>query len=206
MPKRKSMTRGTTIIPFNFNEVLRHDSVFYDGYWQNENNFKDIREKVLEAFCFPKFYDEENKRLASKLQSCNSVSCHIRRGDYLKDSNMCVCTPSYYTHALEKMNEQVHPDLYCIFSDDIEWCKEHLATLCDGKKVVYVDWNKGVESYRDMQLMSLCKHNIIANSSFSWWGAWLNQNENKVVMAPQKWMKVSIVNEPICDSWMRINY
>ena len=70
--------------------------------------------------------------------------------------------------------------------------------------MIYVDWNKGQESFRDMQLMSLCKHNIIANSSFSWWGAWLNQNKDKVVMAPKDWMNKRVANDPICKDWIRI--
>lgn len=205
LPKRCSMTSGTTQIPFSRDEITRNDSVFYDGYWQNEGNFKHIRQQVLNAFEFPEIEDEPNIQLAKMLQNTNSVSCHVRRGDYLKDANMCVCTPEYYIHAVEKMNELVNPDLYCIFSDDIEWCKENLAALCKGKNIVYVDWNKGKESYRDMQLMSLCKHNIIANSSFSWWGAWLNQNQDKKVIAPEKWMKKDIVNSPICSDWIGIH-
>lgn len=207
LPTRKRMTRGTTKIPFKEEELERKDSVFYDGYWQNERNFKHIRQKVLKAFVFPKIEDEQNLDLCKILQNTNSVSCHVRRGDYLKEPNFCVCTPYYYVQAVKKMNELVNPDLYCIFSDDIEWCKENLAALCKGKKIVYVDWNKGENSYRDMQLMSLCKHNIIANSSFSWWGAWLNKNPHKIVIAPEKWMRAHIVNSPICNDWVKIrNY
>lgn len=204
LPKRDSMTRGTSQITFNEDEVLRKDSVFYDGYWQNEGNFKHIRQQVLEAFQFPKMKDELNINLVKMLQQTNSVSCHVRRGDYLKDPNMCICTSDYYVHAVAKMKELVNPDLYCIFSDDIEWCKENLSALCKGKKMVYVDWNKGQNSFRDMQLMSLCKHNIIANSSFSWWGAWLNNNPDKIVISPNTWMNKRVINDPICKSWLRI--
>ena len=204
LPKRDSMTRGTSQITFNEDEVLRKDSVFYDGYWQNEGNFKHIRHQVLEAFQFPKMKDELNINLVKMLQQTNSVSCHVRRGDYLKDPNMCICTSDYYVHAVAKMKELVNPDLYCIFSDDIEWCKENLSALCKGKKMVYVDWNKGQNSFRDMQLMSLCKHNIIANSSFSWWGAWLNNNPDKIVISPNTWMNKRVINDPICKSWLRI--
>lgn len=203
LPKRQSMTFETLQIPFDRNEVERKDSVYYDGYWQDDNYFKDIKEIVLKSFRFPKL-DERNHELANKLQSCNSVSCHVRRNDYLKLPVMCVCTPDYYIDAINKMNNLVSPDLYCIFSDDVEWCKLNFADVFKGKDVVYVDWNKGDESFRDMQLMSLCKHNIIANSSFSWWGAWLNQNEDKVVISPEKWMNKKIKKDPICDDWIRI--
>ena len=103
------------------------------------------------------------------------------------------------------MNQRVNPDLYVVFSDDIPWCRENLMGLIGNREVVFVDWNRKENSFRDMQLMSLCKHNIIANSSFSWWGAWLNQNESKVVIAPSVWMNKPIVNDPICENWIRIN-
>ncbi len=204
MPRRKSMALQTFNTPFDKKVVERTDSVFYDGYWQDERYFKDIRKQVLEVFSFPSIVGSKNEDLVRKITSRRSVSCHVRRGDYLKNPHFCVCTPEYYTHAIKRMNDMVNPEMYCVFSDDTEWCKENLASLFEGKEVVYVDWNKGEESYRDMQLMSLCKHNIIANSSFSWWGAWLNQNMEKVVVTPEKWMNVEIVNDPICDSWIRI--
>lgn len=204
LPKRKSMTLSIPEIPYNKYDVERNDDIFYDGYWQNEDYFKNIRKSILDAFCFPGIVDERNKILIEKLYGKNSVSCHVRRGDYLKHPMMCVCTPEYYARAISKMNQQVNPELYCVFSDDIEWCRENIGALCKGMNVIYVDWNKGQESFRDMQLMSLCKHNIIANSSFSWWGAWLNQNKDKVVMAPKDWMNKRVANDPICKDWIRI--
>ncbi len=203
-PKRKSMAYGTTQIPFDYREVERLDNVFYDGYWQNEKNFISIREKILSAFTFPSFTEDKNIALCKKLLTQKAVSCHVRRGDYLKEPIMCVCTPDYYTEAVKKMKNIANPELYCIFSDDIEWCKENLTTLTDGKEVVFVDWNKGHDSFRDMQLMSLCHYNIIANSSFSWWGAWLNNHEDKIVISPNTWKNSSLINSPIPDSWLKI--
>lgn len=204
LPMRESMTRGGFDIPFDFSQVTREDSCYYEGYWQNEGNFKHIRNKILKAYTFPKFEDEMNNQLADRLKNTNAVSCHIRRGDYLKEPNMCVCTPEYYTNAIKKMNEITNPVLYVIFSDDIQWCKENIRNQVGNREVVFVDWNKGEQSFRDIQLMTLCKHNIIANSSFSWWGAWLNQNEGKVVVAPEKFTNGNPVNDPICEDWVKV--
>lgn len=200
--KRKSMTAGYTTIGFNYEEITRNDSVFYDGYWQNENNFKQIREIVLDRFSFPEIMDGKNKQLVEKLQKRNSVSVHIRRGDYLKEPIWCVCTPDYYQRGIEYIKKMDNIDLICVFSDDIQWCREHLKSLA--VDVEYVDWNKGPESFRDMQLMTYCKHNIIANSSFSWWGAWLGRREGKIVVAPKVWCNKPILNDPICDNWVRL--
>lgn len=204
LPQRKSMTIADTNIQYNYHDVIRTDSLFYDGYWQNEGYFKPIREKVLESFSFPEILDENNRRLSAKILSKNAVSCHVRRGDYLKNQIYCVCNSHYYKEAINKMNTLVVPDLYCIFSDDITWCRENLMDIIGNKEVVFVDWNKGKNSFRDMQLMSLCEHNIIANSSFSWWGAWLNDNKNKVVVAPKMWMNKELVSNPLCDSWVKV--
>lgn len=203
LPVRKSMTRGGFDIPFDLSQVTREDSCYYEGYWQNEKYFQHIREKILRAYTFPAFEDETNKKLAERLKTTNAASCHIRRGDYLKEPAMCVCTPSYYARAITKMNESVNPELYVIFSDDIQWCKENISQLIGKRDAVFVDWNKGEQSFRDIQLMTFCKHNIIANSSFSWWGAWLNQNEGKVVVAPEAFTKNRPINDPICNNWRK---
>lgn len=204
LPKRNSMTRGGFDIPFDFTQVTREDSCYYEGYWQNEGNFKHIRNKILEAYSFPEFTDEMNKKLAERLKKENAVSCHIRRGDYLTNPNICVCTPDYYARAIKKMNDLIAPNIYVIFSDDIAWCRENIERLIGNREVVFVDWNRKQESFRDMQLMSLCKHNITANSSFSWWGAWLNKNSSKVIMAPEYFDLRIPQNDPIPNDWIRI--
>ena len=204
LPKRKSMTSGTTQIPFDYMEIIRTGDVFYDGYWQDEKNFISIRSEILKAFSFPEFKDINNKQLALKLSTLRAASCHIRRGDYLKDKIFGVCSTKYYENAISQLNDMVNPDLYCIFSDDIDWCKKNIKKYLRNKDVVFVSWNKGKDSFKDMQLMSLCHYNIIANSSFSWWGAWLNNHDDKIVLTPEMWMTQTPKNDPICDSWLRI--
>lgn len=204
-PKRSCMLSGTEDIPFDYENVTRKEDGFYDGYWQNENNFLPIRNKILKAFSFPQFNDNKNIELAELITNKRAVSCHVRRGDYLKDPLYGVCTSEYYVKAIDEINKKVSPELYCVFSDDIKWCKENLGEIIGkDKEIVFVDWNKGENSFRDMQLMSLCNHNIIANSSFSWWGAWLNNHADKVVVAPNIWMNKPMVNDPLCDSWIKI--
>lgn len=204
-PKRSCMLSGTEDIPFDYENVTRKEDGFYDGYWQNENNFLPIRDKILEVFSFPQFNDKRNIELAELITNKRAVSCHVRRGDYLKDPLYGVCTSEYYVKAIDEINRKVSPDLYCVFSDDVKWCKENLGEIIGkDKEIVFVDWNKGENSFRDMQLMSLCNHNIIANSSFSWWGAWLNNHDDKVVVAPNIWMNKPMVNDPLCDSWIKI--
>ncbi len=203
--RKKTMTRGALNIPFDYREVLRDESLYYDGYWQNEGFFLKQREKLLTLYSFLPFTDELNLRLWEQMKNEITVSCHIRRGDYLKEPGMCVCTPDYYVRAIRMVNDRVHPTMYCIFSDDIPWCQEHMNDLgLMGHKVVFIGWNTGENSYRDMQLMSLCDHNIIANSSFSWWGAWLGKKDGRVIAAPEKWAHGNVVNDPICDDWIRV--
>ncbi len=176
---------------------------YYDGYWQHEEYFKDAEDAVRNAFSFPEWADIRNTELASRLRT-GSVSLHIRRGDYINHPLFQgICDLDYYKRAIDCMNKRVNPRLYCIFSNDISWCENNLSGLLADKEVVYVDWNKGAQSHADMQLMGLCDHNVIANSSFSWWGAWLNRNPQKVVIAPRKWMNVNC-EDPVPDSWIRI--
>lgn len=176
------------------------------GYWQTEHYFRSMRHEIIKAFTFPPFETgSENKLLSEELQQRCSVSVHIRRGDYLKISDTSgICTIDYYKKAITYVKKYSHPDLFSIFSDDIDWCVEQLGSIIGNTDIKYVNWNKGKESFRDMQLMSLCSHNIIANSSFSWWGAWLNQNSDKIVVAPSRWMNAEGWSEIIPNEWITI--
>ena len=160
------------------------------GYWQTEDYFISIKDKLRASFLFPPLQGI-NYQTFLDISKCQSVSVHVRRGDYLTYSIYSDLGDSdYYKKALQLFTNKYDNLKFFIFSDDIPWCKENLDVQAES---VYIDFNKGNESYIDMQLMSLCKHNIIANSSFSWWGAWLNSSPDKVVVAPRNWF--------VEDSW-----
>lgn len=204
LPTRKTMCVERKDFTFDATALIRQGNCYYDGYWQHEEYFCFVKETIWEAFSFPEMTDRRNTEIMQRLQTTNSVSLHIRRGDYINHPFFRgICDLDYYKRAICYMEERVAPQLYCIFSNDIDWCENNLHELLSGKEVIYVDWNNGMESYVDMQLMSLCQHNIIANSSFSWWGAWLNRNPRKIVVSPQKWMNIK-AESPIPKSWIKL--
>lgn len=204
-PLRSTMLRETTIAPFN-KEVFNAKKHYFDGYWQSEKYFENIREDILRCYSFPSFEDENNLKLREDISRECTVSVHIRRGDYLKiPLYKGICTKGYYCNAIDKIISLTKVDRFIVFSNDIEWVKENLLDDFQGIDVCFVDWNKGSNSFRDMQLMSLCTHNIIANSSFSWWGAWLNKNPTKYVLTPSKWINLNESNDIIPLSWIRID-
>lgn len=158
------------------------------GYWQSEKYFSDVAPVIRTDFTFKSSLSVRNAALAEQIARVNSVSLHVRRGDYFSNPktnvNHGVCSLDYYRSAILYVAERVeHPEFF-IFSDDIDWVKDNLKLDFPCQ---YVGHNLGADSYNDMRLMSLCQHQIIANSSFSWWGAWLNLNPAKIVLAPQKW-------------------
>ena len=180
--------------------------VFYQC-WTSEKYFKNFEMEIKEIFQFPEIKDEKNKEIEKIILSNESVALHVRRGDYLTSEALCgLVDLAYYEKAIKHIEEKVVAPLYIIFSDDTNWCKENLKI----ENGIFVDWNKKENSYIDMQLMSLCKHNIIPNSSFSWWGAWLNKNPEKTVVAPERWANISTgveLNDMVPDSWTIIkNY
>lgn len=165
------------------------------GYWQTEKYFLPIQDIIRKEFTFKRTLGGLNAKFADEIKSENSVSIHIRRGDYVHHSETSlfhgICTPEYYTAAIELIKSKVNNIHLYIFSDDMLWVKTNMEF---DVPVTYIDDNSGDDSYIDMYLMSLCKHNIIANSSFSWWGAWLNNNPHKNVVAPSKWFNNTTVN------------
>jgi Glycosyl transferase family 11 len=184
-------------------EVLNKNKGYIWGYWQNENYFIDIETRIREAFVFPELDTDPLKRVAEKINKTNSVSIHIRRGDYLEHPlYKGICNIDYYEKSIKYISNSLENLEFFIFSNDMEWVKKNL----NYPNVNFIDFNYGLDSYRDMQLMSMCKHNIIANSSFSWWGAWLNVNENKIVIGPRQWTnkKNDGSEEIIPNGWIRI--
>lgn len=206
LPKRSTMKYEWKSMAYDERVLTDTRDRYLIGYWQTEHYFRSIRNEILKAFAFPSFTpNSQNETLSEELQQRRSIAVHIRRGDYLKISNTSgICTINYYKKAITYIQESSSPELFAIFSDDIDWCMEQFGAIIGNADIRFVNWNKGKESFRDMQLMSLCKHNIIANSSFSWWGAWLNQNPDKIVIAPSRWMNSEGWSEIIPEDWITI--
>lgn len=181
---------------YTFNETVltRAGDRIFDGYWQNHHYFENVFDEVRAAYRFPEFTDENNSEMAEKIRQCdNSVSIHVRRGDYLKAPNYAgLCGKDYYKRAIAHILRDRRTPVFFIFSDDMAYCRENLVPLLENHPVHEVDFNRGDQSFRDMQLMTMCQDNIIANSSFSWWAAFLNPHENKIVCAPEKWTNTKI--------------
>ena len=184
--------------------VLQKDSVYLSGYWQNECYFKEIRNRILEDFTFPQEITDRKQDMVRQMKGSNSVSVHIRRGDYLQSGNAGIyggiCTLTYYRKAMDYMREHIQNPQFYIFTDDPEWVKQNLYE--DG--MCLVQHEDGDPDYLDMYLMSQCTAHIIANSTFSWWGAWLDRNERKTVVSPARWLNNHDVNNAICDWFITI--
>lgn len=176
------------------------------GYWQSEKYFQDVASVIRSDFTFKTSLANRNAEFAKQINQVNAVSLHVRRGDYANNSKTTathgLCSLEYYQAAIQYITERVKQPVFFIFSDDVEWVKENLKTYLPCE---YVDHNKGVESYNDMHLMSLCQHHIIANSSFSWWGAWLNPSVEKIVIAPKRWFaNTTDVSDLIPQGWVTL--
>lgn len=152
------------------------------------SGIEHIENKIRKTFIFPPITDERNLLAYKQIAATNSVAIHARRGDMLGFNYPCYVT-GYFKRAVKLIRKHVPHPMFYIFCDpgSVQWAKENFNILgLDGVKdnITFVDWNKGNESFRDMQLMAQCKHQIITNSSFGWWGAWLNTNPNKITCSP----------------------
>jgi hypothetical protein len=165
---------------FSYNEIPKNDDFVLGGYFQSEKYFNDFRSEIIEIF---NNFDLGRKALVMNflmnLKHTKLTSVHVRRGDYINSSDFHtnLDNTDYYKNAMEIIGNE---GAFIFVSDDIEWCKENFK----GDNIFYSPFNEELD---DLLLMKLCDNQIIANSSFSWWGAWLNENENKMVIAPENW-------------------
>ncbi len=189
-------------------EVFHHKGdIHLIGYWQSQNYFLDIADTIREDFTFRIPPQGLNADLITQMNSCNAVSIHIRRGDYVSNASASafhgLCGVDYYQAAVERIAKGT-PNIHLfIFSDDMEWVKQHLRF---DYPMTYIDHNHGKQSWEDMRLMASCKHHIIANSSFSWWAAWLNPSTDKKVVAPSRWFMDASINtqDVLPTDWIKL--
>ena len=194
---------------FNFDPAILKApaDVLLFGYWQSEKYFKNISDILMKEFMVKFPQQDKDKEIASYILSCNAVSLHIRRTDYVSNiktnNNHGVCDLSYYNKCIEKIHLLVDNPHFFVFSDDCAWAHDNLKQF---EPITIVEHNGPDKNYEDLRLMSQCKHHIIANSSFSWWGAWLNPNSDKFVIAPQKWFNNRKINtsDLIPNSWIKV--
>lgn len=187
-------------------EVLQsvHRNELFVGTWQSPLYFEGAEADVRAALVFKKeLLNMPTRQLRDTITDCNAVSLHVRRDDYLSGEYSKgfggICTKAYYKNAIEYLKQNTDNPKFFVFSDDINWCRENL----DVSDATFVDCNHGDESWQDMYLMSCCKHNIIANSTFSWWGAWLNPNPDKIIVAPDRWWN-GLDDDVVPNEWIKI--
>jgi len=187
--------------------VVQKSNYSFDGYWQSAKYFEHRRTSLLEDMQLKHALSARSIALLEQIkQSPSSVALHIRRGDYISNASANAvhgtCSIDYYLSAMDHLESKAVQLVFFVFSDDIEWAKANLGSK---HKIVFADNGKNVPACEDMYLISACQHQIIANSSFSWWGAWLNANPDKVVIAPQKWFQTGDMDtrDLIPSSWLK---
>jgi hypothetical protein len=192
---------------FNYSQNITKlpNHCFLKGYWQSETYFKEYKDEIKKIFSFDKNLDSVNLKIIDKIYRSNSASLHIRRGDFLlkKNQNHQTNLNNYYSKAIREVSKNYNNLKFFIFSDDPNWVSNNFEIKTEYE---VINNNLGKKSYIDMYLMSLCKTNIIANSTFSWWAGWLNENENKNIFAPNNWFNDKSINtkDLIPKSWIII--
>ena len=181
-------------------EILNIKHGFVYGYWQSFKYCAEIEDTIRKEFTFRKPLTGRSAEVIDEIRSCNSVSISFRRGDYVKLG--CTLPMEYYTNAIRYIQERVPDAKFFCTSDDIDYCKNTLG----GGGITFIDWSNGDDQYFDMQVIASCKHNILANSTFCLWGAWLNPNPHKIVIRPSKWQmdQVDARQDFWPDEWVSI--
>lgn len=181
--------------------------VYLYGHWQSEKYFKGIENIIRREFTLKNSLSQPAESILKQIKNTNSVSLHIRRGDYAKNEKTNrfhgICSLKYYHQALKIITSKISKPRLFIFSDDILWAKKNLKTK---NPITFVS-GIGIGDAEEIILMSQCRHNIIANSTFSWWGAWLNNNPHKIVIAPRQWFNIPSINtkDVYPKNWIKIN-
>jgi len=192
---------------FDPNILKLFGNFYLDGYWQSEKYFQDIENIIREEITLKEPLPSKYSELIDKIKNSDSASVHIRRGDYITNKKFSkvynLLDEKYYQGAIKFITEKISDVKFFIFSDDIEWVKRNIDIPYPK---TFVSGANETKDYEELMLMSLCKHNIIANSSFSWWGAWLNKNADKIVISPDKWFndKIGGAKDLIPPEWLRI--
>jgi hypothetical protein len=190
--------------PNTFNEnvfISSNKKIYYSGHFCSEKYFVKIRNILLPELV-PNGISSKCADILKSINNSNSVSIHIRKTDFLQKKNKSIfeiCDEKYYANAMDLFNAQLSDITYFVFSDDFKWVNEHIKF---DRPYILVDFNN--EAYEDLFLMSKCKHNITANSTFSWWGAWLNSNPDKKIITPSKWFKQKDNLDIIPIDWIKI--
>ena len=181
------------------------DNIILDGYWQSEEYFKNIEDIVIEDLSLLTEPDQKNKHLLKRINNSNSVCLHVRRDDYVSDpvlqnfhGNL---TPEYYVKAIDSICDLTADPDFFIFSDEPEWCKRNIIT---NRPHTYVDINGPDKAPEELRLMSACNHFIIANSSLSWWAAWLSRYKGKIIIAPKRWYRTRDEGDIVPKRWLRL--
>ena len=191
---------------FDPNILSLSDGVYLDGFWQSEKYFLDIEAILRKEFSLREPPSFRSLGLAKQITPSNAVSIHIRRGDYLAQDKIAfhgVCSLDYYLAAVTIISRRISSPHFFVFSDDHEWAEKNLKL---SYPITFAHDSDNKKPYEDIWAMSLCSHHIIANSSFSWWGAWLSANPDKFVIAPKQWFRLQTMDakDIVPERWLRI--
>ncbi len=204
--KRKYFTKKTHYIDrvFKYSPELFDCSkdCYLEGYWQTEKYFLSIEDNIRKTFMFTNQASKQTQELISQIDGKDCIaSIHVRRGDYLNGKSHAVCTETYFNNAIKHLLQSKKIERFLVFSNDMQWAKEMLDF--QNVPTTFVDWNTGIDSWQDMYIMGKCPVNIISNSSFSWWAAWLNKHPEKVVITPNIWSRSELDYK---DSYYTFDY